>query len=212
MKKMKRVCVLASGGVDSGVLLGERLSRGDEVFPLYVRCGLRWEAAELLWLRRYLRALARMRLPGRLRPLTVASAPVAPLLQGHWSLRGRGVPSASASWDSVYLPGRNLLLLTQAGIFCATRRIPAATMAVLKGNPFLDATPAFRRRMEAVLVAAVGRRVRIEAPFSGFSKARALKHVPGLPLHLTISCLQPVRRASCGRCSKCAERAAGESA
>jgi 7-cyano-7-deazaguanine synthase len=209
---VKRVCVLASGGVDSAVLLGERLSRGDEVFPLYVRCGLRWEEAELLWLRRYLRALSRRRWPGKLRPLTVGSAPVSPLLRRHWSLNGRRVPSAKASWDSVYLPGRNLLLLTQAGMFCASRGISSVSLAVLEGNPFRDATSGFRRHMEGVLREALGRRIRVEAPYARLSKARVIRRVPGLPLHLTFSCLKPKDGAPCGRCSKCAERWGGESA
>ena len=38
-------------------LVAERLRRGWEVHPLYVRSGFIWEKAELHWLRRLLRAL-----------------------------------------------------------------------------------------------------------------------------------------------------------
>jgi hypothetical protein len=81
--KMK-ICVLTSGGVDSAVLLGRSLETSLTVYPLYIRCGLAWEKAELHWLRRLLQALHRP----SLRPLTVLDVPVKPLYEGHWSLTG----------------------------------------------------------------------------------------------------------------------------
>src|SRR4051794_26259914 len=84
------VCVLASGGLDSSVLIAELLAAGRRVFPLYVRGGFRWEEAELFWLRRFLRSLKRT----GLEPLAVADVPVDWALKGHWGLTGRGVPGA----------------------------------------------------------------------------------------------------------------------
>ncbi len=201
---MSKVCVLASGGVDSAMLLAERLDRGDEVFPLYVRCGFRWERAELLWLRRLLGALSGR---GRLRALTVAEAPERPLLASrHWGLDGRGVPPAQSPWESVYLPGRNLILLSEAGVFCAARGIDRIDQAILKGNPFKDATPRFRRAMEAALREGLGARIRIEAPYANLTKEQALRRASGVPLEKTFSCLSPKGFRHCGRCSKCEER------
>src|SRR5262249_47570477 len=82
------LAVLASGGLDSAILLGEALHQQRTVHPLYVRCGLFWEETELHHLRQFLAAL-----PARfLRPLHVLSMPVADLLEAHWSLTGQGVP------------------------------------------------------------------------------------------------------------------------
>lgn len=200
--KARRACVLASGGLDSCVLVADMLRRGYEVHPLYVRCGLRWEPVELVWLKRYLRAL---RHP-RLKPLALAEAPVAALWGRHWSLGGHGTPSASAAWDSVYLPGRNLTLLCQAGLFCHRRRIPLIVQAVLKGNPFPDASPRFFRAMEWALREALRSRLRISAPYAGLGKDRVARLIAGLPLDLTFSCLKPKGLKHCGRCSKCEER------
>lgn len=202
----KRVCVLVSGGVDSAILTADLLSQGRHVFPLYVRCGLRWEDVEIAWLRRYLAALRRKRLGGVLEPLSVSRAPVAPLLGRHWSLGGARVPSDKASWDSVYLPGRNLLLLAQAGLFCAAHKIGEVQQAVLKGNPFGDASPAFRRHMERVLLEAVGKPIKVTAPYAKLAKEEVSSLVADLPLHLTFSCLRPRAGKHCGRCSKCGER------
>ena len=198
-----RVCVLVSGGIDSCVLTAEMLRRGHEVHPLYVREGLRWESAELYWLRRFLRRLA----APRLKPLTVLDAPVRALWgKSHWSLSGRGVPKVGSPWIKVYLPGRNLLLLAQAGVFCSSRGIGAIAVALLKGNPFRDATPAFRRSMERSLAEALGRPISILVPYNKLDKAAMSQRVPGLPLELTFSCLAPRGLRHCGVCAKCEER------
>lgn len=198
----KRVCVLASGGVDSAVLVAEMLRGGREVHPLYVRSGLYWEEAELEGLRRYLRAL---RHP-RLRALAVVEAPVRALWGRHWGLNGRGAPAAGSPWKNVFLPGRNLILLSQAGVFCGLRGIPLIAHGVLKGNPFADASPDFRRAMERAFRTGLGANIRIVAPFTRLTKAQVVRRVPGLPLHLTFSCLRPSRERPCGLCSKCEER------
>lgn len=91
-----KVCVLASGGLDSCVLLGRMAQQFRETFPVYIRCGLRWERAEIYWLRKYLKALSRLS-PGTrkrtetiqhavLHPLTVLNLPVRDVYGSHWSL------------------------------------------------------------------------------------------------------------------------------
>jgi 7-cyano-7-deazaguanine synthase len=207
-KDPKRVCVLTSGGIDSTVLVADMLGRGYEVHPLYIRCGFVWERAEQWWLERLMRALHKP----RLKPLAVADAPMAGLIGRHWSLTRHGTPSASAAWDSVYLPARNLILLTQAALLCRDRGIALVVTALLKGNPFADATDKFMRDMEKVLAASIGRKIRIQAPYRRLSKSRVVSRVPGFPLHLTFSCLRPRGRKPCENCSKCAETAGASQA
>ena len=69
--------MLASGGLDSAVLLGT-LARRHAVHPLYVRCGLAWERAEQRLLARFLAAL-RARHGRRVAPLARLDLPVASL-------------------------------------------------------------------------------------------------------------------------------------
>lgn len=197
-----RVCVLVSGGVDSSILTADLLRRGREVHPLYVQNGFNWEKAELFWLKRLLKALK----SARLKPLTVISVPMAPLLDGHWSLTGRRVPSAKSPDPEVYLPGRNLILLGQAGIFCARRKIPRVALATLRSNPFSDATPRFRKLMEGAIGTALSWKVSVSAPYSRLAKERLAARVPGFPLELTFSCLKPKGLKHCGACNKCEER------
>lgn len=198
----RRVCVLASGGIDSAVLTADLLGRGYEVYPLYVRCGLYWENAEIFWLKRYLKAI-KVRL---LRPLTLVDAPVGGVWGKHWSLDGRNVPSANSPWDSVFLPGRNLLLLAQAGLFSCLQGIDLIAQGVLKGNPFEDAAPRFRKSMEETYAAGLGAKIKIIAPYSHLTKTEVAGLIDRLPLEMTFSCLRPRGLAHCGKCSKCKER------
>jgi 7-cyano-7-deazaguanine synthase len=50
--------------------------------------------------------------------------------------------------------------------------------------------------------------LRIEAPFSPLHKADVIRigRSLGVPLELTLSCMQPLNGRHCGRCSKCRER------
>ena len=92
------LAVLVSGGADSAVLLAESLANHNCVFPLYVRCGLFWEAVELQHLRRFLDAI---RGPS-LRPLVILDMPVRDLYGDHWSLSGDGVPDGNTPDDAVF--------------------------------------------------------------------------------------------------------------
>ena len=64
------VVVLASGGLDSAILVAEVLRQGRKVHPIYVRFGLAWEPIEEAYLRRFLDTLT----DPAPEPLTVAVA------------------------------------------------------------------------------------------------------------------------------------------
>jgi 7-cyano-7-deazaguanine synthase len=196
------LAVLVSGGLDSAILLGEALRDRAAVHPLYVRNGLYWEPAELLHLRRFLAAVA----SPALRPLTVLGMPVADLYGDHWSVTGRGVPGADSPDAAVFLPGRNVLLLSKALLWCHLHGVPAVALAPLESNPFPDATPAFFAAFEAVVNQAVGGAVRVLRPYLGLAKTEVMRRGRDLPLGLTFSCIRPAGERHCGACNKCAER------
>ena len=160
MSETQRVAVLASGGVESCALLCDALTRYEEVTPVYVRNGLRWEKAELFWLKRFLRAL---RSP-KLKPLQVLDLPMRDLYGKHWSLTGRRVPGAASRDEAVYLPGRNVILLSKAAIFAAEKNIPFLEIGVLKGNPFSDSSRTFLSKFSRVLSEGLGKPLAIRAP------------------------------------------------
>jgi 7-cyano-7-deazaguanine synthase len=202
MSRPTELAVLLSGGLDSAVLLGESVQDHAAVYPVYVRGGLRWEDAELTYVRRFLAAVA----SSALRPLTVLDVPVTDVYDGHWSIRGTDVPDADTPDAAVYLPGRNVFLLGKTIVWCHLRNIPAVALGTLAANPFPDATAEFISRFERVVNEAVGGSVRVLRPYAGLKKADVLRRGRALPLELTLSCLRPTDGHHCGQCNKCQER------
>ncbi len=196
--------VLASGGVDSCVLVGDLLRQGHDVYPFYVRCGLAWEREELSALEAFLAAVA----TSQLEELKVFDLPLTDLYGGHWSIDGRNVPDAASPDEAVYLPGRNALLCIKPVMWCGMHGIGRLALATLAANPFSDATDDFFHRFETALAQATGNRVAIEHPFAALRKADVVRLGQRLPLQLTFSCIAPDGSVHCGRCNKCAERQA----
>ena len=199
---MEALAVLISGGLDSAILLGDVLRLHPSVFPLYIRCGLYWEAAELDALAGYLDAV---RCPA-LGHLAVLDQPVADLYRDHWSITGKGVPDANTADEAVYLPGRNVLLISKALLWCHLHRIPALALGSLGTNPFPDAQPSFFKSLQDVLNQSVAGHVTLRIPFAGMEKTAVMRLGAGLPLEFTFSCIHPNQGGHCGQCNKCAER------
>jgi len=194
--------VLASGGLDSCILLAHLLRQGSGVRPFYVRGGLFWEQSELSALRGFLRAVA----APRLEELVILDLPLGDLYGAHWSIDGRDAPDSRSPDGAVYLPGRNALLGIKPAIWCAMHGIGQLALATLAGNPFADATEEFFRDFQQALDRATGSHVHIIRPFARLPKKDVLELGRGLPLELTFSCIVPADGLHCGRCNKCAER------
>lgn len=196
--------VLLSGGLDSAVLLADEASRGP-VQPVYVRAGLAWEDGERAMVDRLLGAPP---LAGRVPPVVELSVSVADVYSPtHWAFRGTP-PAYDTPDEDVYLAGRNILLLTKAGVLCAKMGLDRIAIGPLAGNPFPDATPEFFESMERTLSLGLAHPVTIAAPFARMHKAEviALGAALHVPFELTISCMNPKGARHCGACSKCRER------
>jgi 7-cyano-7-deazaguanine synthase len=196
--------VLLSGGLDSAVLLADEASRGD-VQPIYIGAGLAWETAERPIIARLLESAP---LRGRARPLVSLSVDMRDVYSGtHWSVTGQA-PAYHTPDEDVYLPGRNIILLSKAGVYCAGVRIGRIVIGTLDHNPFPDATPAFRASIAQTLSLGLAHDLRIDAPYATLSKADVIRRglALGVPFEFTLSCMKPVGDKHCGTCSKCRER------
>jgi len=215
--------VLLSGGLDSAVLVADEATR-DEVQPIYVSVGLAWEADEQAIVARFLAAL-----PNTLgvRPLVSLSVDMRDVYDAaHWAITGRP-PEYHTPDEDVYLPGRNVILLGKAGVYCASARIGRLVLGTLGHNPFPDATPAFREAMARALSLGLAHALQIDAPYANASKADVIRRgaALGVRFELTLSCMNPRSQSPgtthhppqspipnpqsplhCGECSKCRER------
>jgi 7-cyano-7-deazaguanine synthase len=150
----------------------------------------------------------------------------------HWAVTGRP-PAYHTPDEDVYLPGRNVVLLGKAGVYCGSARIGRLVLGTLGHNPFPDATPEFRDAMARALSLGLAHPLRIDAPYAHASKADVVRRgaALGIRFELTLSCMNPRSRAAitspqslqslqslqspipnpqsplhCGECSKCRER------
>ncbi|HEY1306655.1 MAG TPA: 7-cyano-7-deazaguanine synthase [Vicinamibacterales bacterium] len=195
--------VLFSSGLDSAVLAASE-AQTSGVHPLYVSTGLAWEREELAAADRLLAA-----------PIYAGVAPIARLTftvtdlypATHWALRGTP-PAFDTPDEDVYLTGRNIILLSKAGVYCAQRKIPRIVLGPLAGNPFPDATHEFFATMARALSLGLAHQITVDAPFVAKQKSEVVQLGVrlGVPLELTLSCMNPQRGLHCGACSKCRER------
>ena len=204
--------VLLSGGLDSAVLVADEAASG-EVHPIYVSVGLAWEPAERAIVAAFLASTA---LGAAVRPLVSLSVDMRDVYAAtHWAMAGRP-PAYHTPDEDVYLPGRNVVLLGKAAVYCATANIDRLAIGTLAHNPFPDATPEFRAAMARALSLGLGRPLTIDAPYATTEKSEVIRRgaALGVPFELTLSCMNPPESAistlpsalHCGACSKCRER------
>jgi 7-cyano-7-deazaguanine synthase len=201
----KSTAVLLSGGLDSAVLAAQALRSGP-ITPIYVSVGFAWEAEE----REMLAALfSRPPFLGTTTPVALAFDMRDVYPPYHWAVRGTP-PAFDSPDEDVYLSGRNIILLSKASVYLATADLAPSRvlMGQLAGNPFPDATPAFLRAIGQALSLGLGTTMDVDAPLARMRKADVIRQgiELGVPLELTLSCMQPLNGLHCGRCSKCRER------
>ena len=208
---MSGTAVLSSGGMDSCVLLAKVATESDgDVFPIYVETGMLWEKAEQAALQRFIDALGNP----AIRPITKLVLPVRPLYGAdHWSMDGSTIPEYDAPDETVYIPGRNIVLITLASIWCSLNGVHRIAIGSLAGNPFPDATESFFDLIAKSNSAGLDHSIEVVAPLREMHKEDLLaKYGAGLPLHLTLTCANPFISGDdgsivhCGGCNKCRER------
>ena len=202
---MSASAVLFSGGLDSAVLVALERRSHDPVWPIHVRAGLAWEDAEA-------RAIARLTavppLAGRVRPVTTLQLDMRDVYPPtHWAVVGKP-PAYDTPDEDVYLEGRNLVLSSKAAVLCARLHVERLALGPLAGNPFPDATPEFIAALSRALSLGLGRELQVVTPLVTMHKEDVIKLglELGVPLELTLSCMNPVGDRHCGQCSKCRER------
>ena len=196
--------MLLSAGLDSAVLAAAE-ARVGPVHPIYVSTGLAWERGELAALNQL---LASAPFAVNVAPLARLSFTVEDLYPAtHWALRGTP-PAFDTADEEVYLAGRNVLLLSKAAIYCSQHHINRIVLGPLAGNPFPDATPQFFETMARALSLGLGRTIVVDTPFLSMEKSDVIRlgMELGVPLELTLSCMNPQDGRHCGQCSKCRER------
>jgi 7-cyano-7-deazaguanine synthase len=198
----RAVAALSSGGLDSCVCLAALAEDHDTVYPVYVRCGLAWEVAEIEFLARFLAKLDNR----RIREIKELSLPMDEVYGNAWYSSGVDIPGYRDADEAWEIPGRNILLLAKTAVWASLHSVNRIALGTLGNNPFPDATPEFISAMEAALSSGLAAPIEILRPLAGMKKAEVIRLGSTLPLELTLSCARPERGLHCGTCGKCRER------
>src|SRR5690349_13830807 len=210
---LSATAVLFSAGLDSAVLAADALAYG-RVQPLYVSVGFAWEPEERAMAARLVAAPP---FAGRVDPVVTLDFDMRDIFPAsHWAMRGEP-PAFDTPDEDVYIHGRNIILAAKAAVYMtrvafgattAPRETTALLLGTLAGNPFPDATAEFFAAMSRALTLGLAAPIAMEAPFARLHKADVIRKgiALGVPLELTLSCMQPREGLHCGECSKCRER------
>ena len=212
--------VLLSGGLDSAVLAAHEAQYA-RVLPVYVCVGLAWEPAEQVMLEQLLRAPV---FQDKVDPLVRVEFTMRDIYAPtHWAITGTP-PAYDTPDQDVYLTGRNLVLLTKAGVVATQHNAHRIALGPLAGNPFPDARREFFASMSTSLSLGLDHEIKVVTPFLDWEKEEVIRRGVELkvPLELTLSCMNPPPLAHdpasyggtspapgpqhCGLCSKCRER------
>jgi 7-cyano-7-deazaguanine synthase len=175
---------------------------------VYVAAGLAWETAEQRVIAELLGRPPFTNAPNRVFPLARLECDMRDVYPAsHWALQGTP-PAYDTPDEDVYLHGRNVALLSKTAVYAAARKISRIVVAPLAGNPFPDATPQFFSALNAALSLGLSAPIEVSAPFAHLHKEDVVKigAALGVPLELTLSCMNPSGTMHCGLCSKCRER------
>lgn len=193
--------------MDSCILLANEAKK-NVAHPIYVETGIPWEWAEKKMLGHFIDTLD----SPNIKPVTTLSLPVKALYgDAHWTMSGETVPGYDEPDETVYIPGRNIILITLAAIWCSLNDVHRIVIGSLAGNPFPDATPDFFQSIANANGMGLDHAITVEAPMRNLHKEDILAaNASSLPLHLTLTCSNPQTGNDaiihCADCNKCRER------
>ena len=193
-----RIVALASGGVDSSVMMLLLKKQGHELFPLFIDYGQLGREKELMACQNICRYLGleanRINISGF----------------------GKSIPSGitNSKLDiekDAFLPTRNLLFLILGAAYGYAKAADVIAIGLLSNPIFPDQKTEFVQAAQKSISLSLGVSIRILAPLISLDKFDTLKlaHKYGLPLDLTYSC-HSGNEEPCGQCISCKERMAAE--
>ncbi len=193
-----KIVALSSGGVDSTVLVFLMKKEGHDVHPVHINYGQLAEEREWTASQSVCKHLA-VRGPVK---IDVSGVRIIP----------SGLTDRNLDIEKyAFLPTRNLLFITLGAAYAYSILADAVAIGILANPIFPDQTPEFIRSAESCINRALGRRIRILAPFISLDKRETLKLAEkyGLPIESTYYC-HSGGKDPCGICISCKERIAAE--
>lgn len=189
-----KIVTLASGGVDSSVMMLLLKKEGHELLPLFIDYGQlagekEWTACQDVC--HYL----------DLEPHRMD-------VSGFGKIVPSGITDSKFDIEkNAFLPTRNLLFLTLGAAYGYVKSANVIAIGLLSDPIFPDQTIEFVQAAQRSISISLGVDIRILAPSMSLNKFDTLRLARkyGLPLDLTYSC-HSGKEQPCGRCISCKER------
>ncbi len=190
-----KIVVLASGGLDSSVLLSLLKRERLDVLPVHVDYGQLAEKQEWSSLRRFCREA---KLPN---PIRVDATGLRKVPSGLTRKGGRWAADP-------FFPARNLVLVSIGGAIGYPAGARSVALGLVANALYPDQTKDFISRAQDSLSEGLGGKMVVTAPLLSLSKAEVVALGLSLraPIEETYSCQRGERRP-CNRCSSCRDRA-----
>lgn len=185
-----KVVVLASGGLDSSVVLAHYKYLGYEVFPMYINYGNVNLAEEINKLNKVLNKLG------------ISNMVQSTYINLGWSKSL--INNASDTEDGLYVNMRNLVFISLATSYAESIGANKVAVGFIDVPcPYHDASPQFLEDMNIATAQSCG--IYVEAPLINLNKQGVyeLGVRYGLSLDDTISCNTPIDGQPCGVCDDC---------
>ena len=186
---MKIVC-LASGGVDSSILMFLLQKKGHEIFPLHINYGQKSEKLEL-------EAYKQVCIFLNLKPVVIDA-------RGLKKIESGLTTSKLSPIENPFFPGRNLLFLVIGSGYAFSKLIKTISVGFLDNSEFPDQNKEFVKKTEDLLNLSLNYSVTILAPLINLDKKEVfnLAKKYNFPLDLTYSCYLGIN-PPCGKCHAC---------
>jgi len=189
---MKVVC-LASGGIDSSVLMMMLQKMKYEIYPLHIDYGQNAAKMELMSVRKICKFL-------RIRPVVIKIPQIGEISSGITS-------QSKLTMENPFFPARNLLFLSIATAYAISKSVVTISIGSTANAIFPDQHKKFIRKAEELLNIALGTRIKILTPLIELNKREivGLAKKYNFPLSFTYSC-HLGKHKPCLRCINCKER------
>jgi 7-cyano-7-deazaguanine synthase len=194
-----KIVILASGGIDSSLLMHMLKKEGNEILPLHIDYGQLAEAKE--W-----NSCVKM-------CEHLSLIPVRMDISGFGQTVNSGLTNASLDiYADAFLPTRNLTFLTMGAAYAFSKGANIVAIGLLANPIFPDQNKNFIAKAQESISVALGKNIQILTPFIDLDKRDILnlaaKHqLPSLTYYCHSGADIP-----CGKCISCRERIAAEEA
>jgi 7-cyano-7-deazaguanine synthase len=192
-----KLVVLASGGLDSSLMMFLLKEEGHEIYPLHINYGQLAEEREWQACTRICDFLS--------------IVPVRMDISGFGKLVRSGITDPSLDvYEEAFLPTRNLTFLTLGGAYAYSKSIDIVAIGLLSNPIFPDQTKESVQCAETSISSSLGTPIHFLTPLIELDKRDILKLAKKTDLlQITYYC-HSGEKEPCGKCISCKERISAE--